>query len=266
MPELAEVQTLVDQLQSSLAGSIINSFQVHHQPLLQVGNSESLAGLKLQSVERWGKRLKFVCGDKPYWLVTSLGMTGGWLLGDKPDKYLIAELHTDQGTAWYVDPRKFSRFHLFTSSASALEALGPRIGTDAISEIDDQELQAALGNSSMKLKAALLDQSRLSGIGNYLADEINWEAQISPVRPLNQISIKEWEQLNKARVLVINRALEAQGLSFSDYRHADGSEGNMIDHLNAYGRAGQPCLRCETVMQKSVVAGRGTSWCPQCQL
>ena len=266
MPELAEVQTLVDQLQDHLAGSTIQSFQVHHQPLLQVGNPGSIAGLELKAIERWGKRLRFVCGDSPYWLIASLGMTGGWLLGNKPEKYLIAELHTSKGIAWYVDPRKFSRFHLFSSPESAQETLGARIGTDAIAELNDQELQVALGSSGVKLKAALLDQSRLAGIGNYLADEINWEAKLSPMRPLNQLSPENWNDLNQARVLIINRALKAQGLSFSNYRHADGAEGEMIGYLCAYGRAGLSCHRCKSILQKSVVAGRGTHWCSQCQL
>ena len=265
MPELAEVQTLVHQLDAALAGSHIAGMNFLYPQILQHGSADTLADKQLHAVSRWGKRLHFQIGDTPQVLVVSLGMTGGWRLGDKPDKHLVAELHTSQGTAWYTDPRRFSRMHIFESPQEAESVLGARIGVDAASCISDQELRQALGSGQTKLKAALLDQSKLSGIGNYLADEIAWQAKLSPYRPLSQITPDEWTALNQSRQDVINRALKYGGLSFSDYLHLDGGKGNMSSQLQAYGRSGQPCMRCNATLLKSVVAGRGTHYCENCQ-
>ena len=263
MPELAEVQTLVNQLDAALSGSTIQEMDILYPSMQQHGSPKDLLGKQLIAVERWGKRLSFRTPEEL--LVVSLGMTGGWRLGEHPGNHVGAVLKTNQGTAWYVDPRRFGRMHIFRSQEEAHQVLGDRIGVDAASKLNDGQLQAALGNGSTKLKAALLDQGRLSGIGNYLADEIAWQAQLSPVRPLSQIQPEEWTALNRARQDVIKRALRYGGLSFSDYLHADGNKGKMGSQLQAYGRAGQPCLRCGEVLQKSVVAGRGTHWCPGCQ-
>jgi len=270
MPELAEVQTLVDQLKVELQDATIQEFIVHHPGLLQVGNPRGLSGKQILDIQRWGKRMQFILSpnpgsSEPSCLVVGLGMTGGWIWGTQPTKHCIAEIHTNQGDAWYVDPRKFGKMHFFSTMRSAYEALGPRIGVDALAKLNDKQLAEALGSSDIKLKAALLDQSRLAGIGNYLADEIAWDSQLSPLRPLKSLSPDDWSRLNKARTKIIRRALKAQGLSFSDYRHADGSKGDMLSHLRAYGRSGKECLRCGGILQKSVVAGRGTHWCPACQ-
>ena len=266
MPELAEVQTLVDQLDAALAGAKIQKMEIFFPKVLQCGEVDSIKEQKLHGVERWGKRLRFLIGQEPQLLVVSLGMTGGWRLGESPDKHLVAALHTNQGTAWYTDPMRFSRIHLLDSPQQAQQVLGSRIGVDAASKLDELQLQDALGSGQTKFKAALLDQSRLSGIGNYLADEIAWQAEISPTRPLSQISPDEWQAVNLARQDVIGRALKYGGLSFSDYLHLDGKKGNMGSQLKAYGRSGQPCLRCGETLVKSVVAGRGTHSCPGCQL
>lgn len=264
MPELAEVQTLVDQLDHTLRGAQVEELYLFYPEILQIGDSADLAGKEIHRIERWGKRLRFLVGSKV--LVVGLGMTGGWRIGNPVPQHRVAVLRTDRGEAWYIDPRRFGKMHIFDSLEHAQEVLGSRIGIDAAKPITDQELQAALGNSSMKLKAALLDQSRLSGIGNYLADEIAWHAQLSPTRPLSQIQPEEWSALNLAREDVIRRALHYGGLSFSDYAHVDGGRGQMSSQLQAYGRSGSPCSRCGTVLSKTTVAGRGTHYCTGCQI
>lgn len=263
MPELAEVETLSRQLSKAASGSRVTGVEVLHPGWITAGDPAVLEGLELQSVERWGKRLRFLFEDGSV-LVSGLGMTGNWLL-ERPDRHLVATVYTSGGDIFYTDPRRFGHAQVFESLERAQEALGDRIGVDARASLSDQEMMDALRVSKMKLKAALLDQSRLSGIGNYLADEICFEACLLPDRPLDSLDDAEIEKLNAARLKVIERALKNQGASFSDYRHADGSLGSMQEQMMVYGRDGQPCRDCGFEIVKITLAGRGTHLCPVCQ-
>jgi len=263
MPELAEVQILADQLNRSLQGADLEGFEVFYPGWVTEGDLCWLAGLQIESIDRWGKRLRFNFSDQRQ-LISGLGLAGNWLL-QHPDRHLVAKLSTSLGPVYYSDPRHFGHAQVFQSAQQAQDALGDRIGLDAALTITDQQLKAALRSGKIKLKAALLDQGRLSGIGNYLADEICFESALLPVRPLESLTDLEWEHLNLARSKIITRALEGEGASFSDYRHADGSKGEMQQRMAVYGRSGLPCPRCGFKIQKSTVAGRGTHHCPSCQ-
>lgn len=263
MPELAEVETLALQLHDARSGALLQGSEIFFPGWLTEGDLAFLEGLEIEQVERWGKRLRFAFSGGPQ-LISGLGMTGAWLL-ERPDKHLVARLETSLGPLFYADPRRFGHAQVFESAAAAKDRLGGRIGKDAASTMSAQEMQEALKASRMKLKAALLDQSRLSGIGNYLADEICFSARISPQRPLADITSSEWERLNLARQEVIARALKGQGASFSDYRHADGSLGEMQNMMMVYGKPGEPCPECGEEIAKVEVAGRSTHFCPACQ-
>lgn len=263
MPELAEVETLARQLSQAASGARITGVEVWHPGWITAGDPAILEGLELQSVDRWGKRLRFLFEDGSV-LVSGLGMTGNWLL-ERPKRHLVAAMYTSGGDVFYTDPRRFGHAQVFGSLEEAQEALGDRIGVDAASLLSDREMMDALRTSKMKLKAALLDQSRLSGIGNYLADEICFQACLLPDRPLDSLDESEIAKLNVARLEVIERALQNQGASFSDYRHADGSLGSMQEQMMVYGRDGQPCRDCGFEVVKTTLAGRGTHFCPVCQ-
>ena len=263
MPELAEVQMLCNQLDTKLAGAKLEGLACLNPKWLLSGHASMIEGLKIKAVSRWGKRLRFDFEDSSC-LVSGLGMTGNWLLSP-PEKHLVASIETSKGPAYYQDSRKFGRAYIFSSLDEAKASIGARIGTDALAELDDQQLRSALGDGKVKLKAALLDQGRLSGIGNYLADEICFDAGLHPELALADLDLVQWEALNHSRVTVIKRALKAQGASFSDYRHADGSLGQMQQMMQVYGREGLPCNVCSAPIVKSTVAGRGTHHCPNCQ-
>jgi formamidopyrimidine-DNA glycosylase len=263
MPELAEVETLAGQLNNALSGQTVSNLEVFSDRWLVSGSPALLAGQKIDSVARWGKRLRFSFHNEAQ-LVSGLGMTGSWLTASSSHS-AVAVLECQGVKAYYVDPRRFGRAYIFPSAQQAQEVLGPKIGVDAALSLDVDQLQQALGSGRVTLKGALLDQSRLSGIGNYLADEICWSASLSPRLPLSSLSGSDWERLNSSRLEVIARALQSQGASFSDYRHLDGGQGSMQNQLRVYGRSGLPCLRCQAPIEKSVVAGRGTHSCPQCQ-
>lgn len=262
MPELAEVQTLADQLHDVAAGRTILHVELLHPPLLSFGDPASLNGRTLTGVARWGKRLRFDC-DGPV-AVLGLGMTGGVRAGGDQPAHTVARIDLTAGlTLWLTDVRKFGRLHIFSCAEQAHQQLDGRIGPDAASAMTAAQLRTALGRGT--LKGCLLDQSKIAALGNYMVDEICHRAGVQPARHTTSLTDTEWEAVNQARMLMVALALRHGGLSFSDYRHADGSQGRMIDHLRVYRRAGQPCLTCATPIRKTVVAGRGTHDCPSCQ-
>lgn len=265
MPELAEVQTLAEQLHQQRAGATIEEVTLHFPGWIKRGDLSVLAGDRLDRVQRWGKRLRFSFASGRE-MVVGLGMTGSFRTDPQPDgPHLLARFRTSAGDLCYLDPRRFGSARLFEDETQMYSELGERIGIDAAAELTDQQLAQVLGGGRRTLKAALLDQARLSGIGNYLADEMAFAAGLRPSRPLKELSDADWSALNRARIQVIDRALSAQGLSFSDYRHADGQEGRMSQHLLVYGRGGNPCLGCGTRLSSGQVAGRTTVWCARCQ-
>ena len=270
MPELAEVQTLAGQLHDTLAGHAITSARSLHPPFLAPDDTALMVGAKIGGVDRWGKRLRFRFADGRV-LIVGLGMTGGFTLRpiSAPLSHhtrLTLTIENEIGCD-YTDPRKFGRALLFSDDTQAEATLDGRIGRDAAGPLRWQDLRDALtrGTGRTALKAALLDQRRLAGLGNYLADEICGRAGVLPQRPAGRVTSREWILLNRARMTVITEALRHQGLSFSDYRHTDGGKGSMSGALRFYGRAGQPCFTCATILTKTTVAGRGTVICPTCQ-
>ena len=115
------------------------------------------------------------------------------------------------------------------------------------------------------LKALLLNQQIIAGIGNIYADEICWRAKVMPTRKVDTLTDSELKKIFQACQYIIKKAIDKQGTTFSDYRKADGHKGNFVRHLKVYGREGQKCLGCKkTIIQKIVLGGRGTRYCPYC--
>ena len=266
MPELAEVHTLAAQLNDTLSGLTVSGVEIRNPKWLAAGDPESLTGRTVLSVGRWGKRMIWRFDDGQI-LVAGLGMTGGFLIGDQPaGKHTGAIIRFAEGVpVRYQDPRKFGRAHLFTDEQRMHEALDARIGPDAAGPLTWRQLKAAVGRGRTPVKAALLAQERISGLGNYMGSEICHRARVHPQTPVSSLARRDWIALNRARMQMVTAALNAGGLSFSDYRHVDGSEGDMLSRLRAYGRESQPCLTCATPIVATTIAGRSTFHCPACQ-
>jgi len=266
MPELAEVHTLAQQLNEALRGRIIRDIEIINPKWLVEGDPASLAGREVRSVTRWGKRMIWAFDDGQK-LICGLGMTGGFLLDDlPPGKHTGAIIRFRDGAqVRYQDPRKFGRAHLFSDEEAMRAALSSRIGPDAAGPLRWHQLKAAVGRGRLAIKPALLAQERISGLGNYMGSEICHRAGVHPATAVCDLTRRDWVLLNRARMQMIVAALNAKGLSFSDYRHADGASGDMLRHLRVYGRDGQPCLACRTPITVSVLAGRSTFHCPSCQ-
>lgn len=268
MPELAEVQTVAAALHRELAGR--RALEARELRAGWAGGRLGLLeGRELERSSRWGKRIRLEFSGGPV-AVASLGMTGAFELALEPSSRHAHAVIRFEGALplWHVDPRRFGSLAVFEDGAQAQAALGALIGRDAADpSLDGPGMAAALGfpGSRAKLKAAMIDQARLAGLGNWLCDEICHAGKVSPARRVCDVLPPEWEALSAARAQVIAAALDAGGFTFSDYRAPDGSAGTMASRIRCYGRAGLPCLACGAELAAGRVAGRATVSCPACQ-
>jgi len=231
--------------------------------------AEALVGRTVESVERRGKYVIANLTDGAS-LLFHRKMTGNLLIrpADAPiSPHTHLTLSFDDGRRIdFVDPRKFGRVYLFLDQAARDDFLAERLGPEPL-ETDVAALRQHLARRRGRLKALLLDQKFLAGIGNLYADEILWEARLHPERAAESLTPREVARLQAAIQSILTAAIERRGTSLSDYVDAEGEPGENQHHLMAYGRAGQPCLRpgCGRPIARMVIAQRGTWVCLRCQ-
>lgn len=201
-------------------------------------------------------------------LLVHLGMTGRLALADPadaPERHLYLALRLDDGREVRLsDPRGFGEARLV--AAAELDELGRRLGPEPLGpEFTVEHLERELHRRTALVKGLLLNQAILAGLGNIYADEALWRAVVHPARRANALARDEIAALHGAIVRVLQEALPRRGTSFRDFRDVYGVPGVNRDHLQVYGRAGQPCPRCAHPIQVIRVAGRGSSICPSCQ-
>ena len=259
MPELPEVETVVRTLAPYLTGKRIlrAEFFSRHVVRQNFGAlSCSLAGRQIVSVSRRGKFI-LVQLDRGT-LSIHLGMTGKLLAAARPGPHTRAIFDLDEGALVYDDIRHFGRIEWSAGPPARLAALGP----DPLA-ISLPDFLHALHAHRGRIKALLLNQRFLGGLGNIYADEILFEARIHP--KARRIGANRATALYAAMLDVLRRAISLGGSSISDYVDARGRKGTFQRHHQAYGRAGLPCPRCGTPIRKIVLAQRGTHFCPRCQ-
>lgn len=269
MPELPEVETIANGLQKQVAGDRIESVWLGSKPEpLKSTASEiarALEGSRVARVRRVGKHIVFdlhsIDDQSPRQWIVHLGMTGRMLVtpaGAELPKHthLVAKLASGRELR-FVDPRRFGRLEVRQTEFS-----GPGAEPLAISSKDFARL---FHRRAAPIKALLLNQNLLHGVGNIYADESLFRAGIRPRRRANSLTRVELLRLHKALREVLQEAIAAGGSSVSDYVDANGEAGFFQFQHRAYGREGQPCLVCKTKIKKIVVAGRGTHYCPKCQ-
>ena len=290
MPELPEVETIARGVDKRARGDRIVEvwFSSHREPFKTppLQQAAGLAGCTILSVHRTGKHIVFelsapresmgknakvatsIAPDAypvdAQWIV-HLGMTGR-LLVTTPDAPVAPHTHARLSLASgrelrFVDPRRFGRLE-FRSLESGLGFAGP--GAEPLS-IAPSEFVALFRARKLPIKAALLNQSLLAGVGNIYADESLFAAGIRPRRRSNRVTHAELGRLRLALRRILHHAIRLGGSSVSDYVGADGERGFFQLEHRVYMRTGEPCLVCKTPIRRIVVAGRGTHYCPSCQ-
>ena len=295
MPELPEVETIARGVDKRLRGDRIVQawFGSHREPFKTPPSRQAkgLEGRAVLAVHRTGKHIVFELSlpalDLPgalhhasaqktapraketstpdaQWIV-HLGMTGR-LLVTTPDSPVAPHTHARLNLASgrelrFVDPRRFGRLE-FRNLLSSAPFHGP--GAEPLT-IGARQFAALFHTRRLTIKAALLNQTMLAGVGNIYADESLFQAGIRPRRRANRLTAAELDRLRLALRQVLGHAVQLGGSSVSDYVDADGERGFFqLEHC-VYQRTGQPCRRCQTPIRRLVLAGRGTHYCPKCQ-
>lgn len=270
MPELPEVETIRRGLQRELKGRRIDG--VDWRPAkLRGGKSpvplERLEGRKVKGLRRHGKFLLADLDDGSLFL-SHLGMTGKWLFHDpgepmRPHTHLVLHLD-DERELRYSDPRRFGLLKLYPPKSDVpdlahygVDALDPAFTPDVLGKL--------LKGSTSPLKAFLLDQRKLAGVGNIYACEALWRAGLSPRRKADKTPASKVEPLHAGILGALRDSLAAGGSSFNDYVDAIGTEGSFMLEVAVFQREGSPCPRCGAPVKRIVQSGRSTFYCAKCQ-
>jgi formamidopyrimidine-DNA glycosylase len=272
MPELPEVETVATGLHRRVAGDVIESVWLGNKPQSFKSKPAEIAatieGTKIEAVRRVGKHivvdLLALSGKKEVrqWIV-HLGMTGRFLVVDASAEivkhtHAIAKLKSGRELR-FVDPRRFGKLAVVREGTGFA---GP--GTEPLT-VTKEDFIALFKGRKLAIKAALLNQKLLHGVGNIYADESLFRAGIRPTRPAGRLTRNELARLHKELVKVLRAAIKAGGTTVSDYVDSEGAEGFFQFRLRAYGRTGEPCVKCKTPIKRIVVGGRSTHYCAKCQ-
>lgn len=275
MPELPEVETVRRALTPILGGATVVEAQVLHPRTarrnVRPGDVEDrLVGRRVEAVGRHGKFLEMPVEGDLLWVI-HLGMSGRVTVGDPDDPHgphLRFRAITDRGDeVRLIDPRTFGFVAVFTPDEVEASTL-PRLGPDALTQLPPAAtLAARLAGRSAPIKALLLDQRFLAGLGNIYTDEVLHRAGIDPLRPGGRLGAAEVARLRRSIRPVLEAGIRHGGTSLSDlaYLLPDGRAGRYLRRLRVYGREGEPCPTCGTPIIRRVVAGRSTYSCPSCQ-
>jgi formamidopyrimidine-DNA glycosylase len=267
VPELPEVQTIVNQLEPDLAGkSILYCHLFWHKTLSFPPLNElldAIRGTRITCVKRRGKYLiiELECG----YLVFHLRMTGRMYLCPQPDgmdSWVRLSLKLgDESYLCFSDTRKFGRMY-FTRTLDELEL---KLGPEPLTLQPEEWVQLFL-NQSSGLKAFLLNQKKIAGLGNIYTDEVLFMSRLHPLKTAGSLRPAQARMLGRNIQTILESAIRHEGATISWYRKPDGTRGERQKHFAVYGKAGSPCPVCSHPMEKQVVAQRTTTFCPQCQM
>jgi formamidopyrimidine-DNA glycosylase len=271
MPELPEVETVVRDLRPRLIGRWIAGVEAGRRALRHRWLSRwqgRLAGRQIGDVRRRGKWI-LLCLDDDSRLVIHLGMTGQLTVTaagrpPPPHTHLVFRLDHEEQLR-FRDVRRFGGAVFFADPAEAERFFHDRrLGPEPF-ELEPAYWRQALARTRRCLKAVLLDQHTVAGVGNIYADESLFEARLHPACPGCQLGPNEAERLRRAVVTVLERAIARHGSSIRDYVGGNGQRGGYQNEFRVYSRTGQPCVRCRTPIRCLRLAGRATHFCPRCQ-
>jgi formamidopyrimidine-DNA glycosylase len=271
MPELPEVETIRRQLAPLVEGRRIHNVEIldprWSRPLAPRELSDALEGRRIEVLGRRGKYLVWSLQGDVH-LVQHLRMTGAVLCEPKPEPTHVRvriDLRPRRRLV-IVDPRRFGTGELLLGGDALDAFFAARLGLEPLDErFTADHLRALARKRTAPIKALLLDQRRIAGVGNIYADEALYRAGIHPRRPAGRLSAEQHVRLRAAVIEALQAGIDARGATIEDFRHVDGVRGSFQDQFLVHRRAGEPCGRCGTEIVKMVVAGRGTYVCETCQ-
>jgi formamidopyrimidine-DNA glycosylase len=273
VPELPEVETIRRALAPAVEGHVVERMEVRDprwcEPAPPDEVADAVEGRRVERIERRGKYLDWVLEDEVH-LVMHLRMTGNILLvrpEDEEPPYVRVVLALDSGErALFTDPRRFGTGIVLLGDAARDAYFSERLGVEPLSpDFTADGLRALARGRKQPVKAFLLSQERIAGVGNIYADEALFRARIHPQRPVGTLTRPQLEALREAVVASLEAGIDARGASIDDFRHPDGARGSFQDRFLIHLREGEPCVRCGGTVKKMRAAGRGTYVCERCQ-
>lgn len=271
MPELPEVESVRQGLERLIVGQRISKVTVLWDNIIKDPKvddfKQKLIGEDILSIKRRGKFLLFETTH--YMLISHLRMEGKYRLENAEEPltkhtHVIFSLSSGKELR-YLDVRKFGKMSLVEKDKAydhpSLKTLGP----EPNEELTVKHLTQFLKNRKRTIKACLLDQKMVAGVGNIYADEILFASRIHPERQGHTLSLREIKKLKESIVSIMEQAVLAGGTTIRTYANAFGDSGTFQNKLLVYGKAGEACPRCQTFILKTKVAQRGTHYCPACQ-
>lgn len=273
MPELPEVETVKRTLEILIKGKTISNVEISWGKIIKYPDDKNefamlIQGQTIQAIERRGKFLKFVLDD--FVLVSHLRMEGRYGLYDPKEarnKHVHVVFHLKDGSELrYQDVRKFGTMHLFKRGEEEATLPLSQLGVEPFStDFTCEYLIEKSKRTARKIKAMLLDQTVVVGLGNIYVDEALYRARIRPERIAKDLQAEEYKRLHREIIDTLQEAVEQGGSSIKSYVNGQGEMGMFQQQLNVYGRKNEPCNECGTEINKIVVGGRGTHFCPNCQ-
>ncbi|MBN2384959.1 bifunctional DNA-formamidopyrimidine glycosylase/DNA-(apurinic or apyrimidinic site) lyase [bacterium] len=264
MPELPEVETTRRRLEQSLIGQTFDSVTVTWPRSIRTPVSElqrELPGLRIEALDRRGKYLSFRLSNG-YFLLLHLKMSGRLMVESKaikPHLHVRTRFGLSNGHELrFKDTRKFGRVYFLKDAKPILGKLGPEPLDD---HFTPDAFQRLCRGHKGRLKPSLLNQEFIAGIGNIYADESCFEAGLHPASRLEDLSNSDLRRLYKAIRTILTKALNYEGTTLDEVY----PEGEFQNHFQVYGRREQTCFRCQTPIQRIILAGRSTHFCPVCQ-
>ncbi|MCE9589999.1 MAG: bifunctional DNA-formamidopyrimidine glycosylase/DNA-(apurinic or apyrimidinic site) lyase [Planctomycetes bacterium] len=273
MPELPEVERVRRSLAERVVGRRVERVMLRRADIVEGDRSPAalLAGRVITGIERHGKQMAIVT-DTGRCICVHLGMTGSLCYepatrGEKGEgkKHVHVVWTLDAGDRFeFRDPRRFGGVWTFPDRDTLVRDRWSLLGRDALA-IEAGELHAALGDSRRPIKAALLDQAVVAGLGNIYVDELLFTCGVHPLTPARRVSAAVVEAMTRAMRALLARSIEAGGTTLRDYVDANGQAGGFQSQHQVYGRRGEGCRVCGIALRSRVLAGRMTVWCPTCQ-
>jgi formamidopyrimidine-DNA glycosylase len=273
MPELPEVETIRLALEPHVVGRTFERVEIDDprlvRPFEPLAVAAELEGERVAALDRRGKYLivRFESGRV---LLIHLRMTGSLRhashgqLGEDPHRRAVVKLDDGSDVA-YRDVRRFGTWHLLEPEELD-DYLAARLGGEPLERtFTAKRLAERLAGRRAPLKAALLDQRTVAGLGNIYVDEALWRARLHPLHEAGTLGTDELARVTRAIREALRAGIRRQGASLRDYSQPDGRRGRAQERFRVYGREGEPCLRCGTPIDKIRAGGRGTWYCPNCQ-